>query len=182
MDDQSRNAATDTMQPSASSPATSSREVIIMRTFDAPPEQVFGWWTEPGRLMRWWAPKGWTTAYCTVDLRPGGLFHYCMRSPDGSDFWGRGIYREIAAPQRLVYVDACSDKEGRLVEPVRYGLSAGYPSETLVTVTFARQEDKTRVTLRHDIPEATAERSGIQQGWTEMLDRLEAALEQSQDA
>lgn len=171
MDEQNRNAAIET---------TPRREVIIKRIFDAPPERLFGWWTAPDLLMRWWAPKGWTTPECKVDLRVGGLFHYCMRSPDGKDFWGRGIYREIVESQRLVYVDSCSDKDGRLVEPVRYGLSAGYPSETLVTVTFASQEGKTWLTLLHDIPETVTERSGIQQGWSEMLERLDAALGQSQ--
>jgi uncharacterized protein YndB with AHSA1/START domain len=170
-------------RPRSSTPglAPSGREVIIMRTFAASPERLFGWWTKPELLMRWWAPKGWSTPASKVDLRPGGLFHYCMRAPDGSDFWGRGIYREIAAPQRLVYADSCSDREGRLVEPVHYGLSAGYPSETLVTVTFSGQEGKTRITLLHDISASVFERGGIQRGWTEMLERLDAALGQSQD-
>lgn len=178
---ENRHAVIDTPRLSASSPGSSGREVIIMRTFDAPPERLFGWWTDPRLLMRWWSPKGWSTPACKVDLRPGGLFHYCMRAPDGSDFWGRGIYREIVVPQRLVYVDSCSDRDGRLVEPVRYGLSPAYPSETLVTVTFSGREGKTRITLLHDIPEAVFERGGIRQGWAEMLERLDAALGQSQD-
>ncbi len=182
MYEQHSNAAIDSTRAAAPAPKPSGREVIIMRTFDAPPERLFGWWTEPDLLVRWWAPQGWSTPVCKVDLRPGGLFHYCMRAPDGSDFWGRGIYREIVAPQRLVYVDSFSDQEGRQVEPVRYGLSAGYPPETLVTVTFSAREGKTRTILVHDIPEAVSERDGIRQGWTEMLARLEAALGQSQSA
>jgi uncharacterized protein YndB with AHSA1/START domain len=178
MDEQIRNSAIDTTQPAA--PVSPRHEVIIMRTFDATPERLFRWWTEPGLLMRWWAPKGWTTPDCRVDLRPGGLFHYCMRGPNGSDFWGRGVYREIVVSQRLAYVDSCSDREGRLVEPTRYGLSAGYPSETLVTVTFASQENKTRLTIVHSIPEALSERPGVQQGWSEMFERLDEELRQSQ--
>lgn len=180
MYEQNSNAAIDSAQAAAPIPRPSGREVIIMRSFDVPPERLFGWWTQPDLLMRWWAPKGWSTPACKVDLRPGGLFHYCMRAPDGSDFWGRGVYREVVALQRLVYVDSCSDREGRLVEPARYGLSAGYPSETLVTVTFSAREGKTRATLVHDIPEAAFERDGIRQGWTEMLERLDVALGQSQ--
>ncbi len=176
MDQQNPNAVSETAQPSVSSPAQSRHEVIIMRTFDAPPERVFSWWINPGLLMRWWAPKGWSTPSCKVDLRPGGIFHYCMRSPEGKDFWGRGVYREIAAPQRLVYSDSFSNGEGKMVEPARYGMSYGYPSETQVTVTFAGQEGKTRVTVLHDVPESIPERSGMQQGWTEMLERLGSEL------
>ncbi|BBJ00396.1 hypothetical protein FGKAn22_20880 [Ferrigenium kumadai] len=176
MDMQNRNGAIDTAQPSASMPSQSRREVIIIHTFDAPPERVFGWWTEPALLMRWWAPKGWSTPSCKVDLHPGGIFHYCMRSPEGNDFWGRGVYREIAAPQRLVYTDSFSNEEGNMVDPARYGMSYGYPSETQVTVVFSGQEGKTRVAVLHDVPEEIPERTGMQQGWAEMLERLDNEL------
>lgn len=146
--------------------------VLITRTIDAPRALVFKAWTEPSRLMRWWAPKGWSTPSCRIDLRPGGVFHYCMRSPEGNDFWGRGVYRAIDVPQRIVYTDSFSNEDGRLVEPARYGMSYGYPSETQVTVTFTDREGMTEVTLHHAIPESVPERSGVRQGWTEMLGRL----------
>ncbi|MBI2756896.1 MAG: SRPBCC domain-containing protein, partial [Chloroflexi bacterium] len=76
----------------------SDREISITRTFEAPRELVFRAWTEPERLMRWWGPKVFTTPYCTVDLRPGGVWHYCFRSPDGQDSWGRAVYREVVRP------------------------------------------------------------------------------------
>ncbi len=94
---------------------------------DAPRDLVFKAWTEPERLMRWWAPKGWTTPFCKIDLRPGGVFHYCMRSPEGRDFWGKGVYREVVEPSLLVYTDSFSDEEGKLVEPAHYGLSPDHP-------------------------------------------------------
>ena len=156
--------------------APKERELVITRVFDAPRDLVFRAWTEPEHLMRWWGPKGFTTPFCTVDLRPGGVFHYCMRSPEGGDVWGRGVYREIVAPERLVYTDAFADEKGNPVEPARYGMSAGHPRETRVAVTFTEHHGKTKVTLHHSIPESFPERSGIQQGWTEMLDRLAAEL------
>ncbi len=150
----------------------SDRELVITRVFDAPRDLVFKAWTEPQRLMQWWGPKGFTTPYCTVDLRLGGIFHYCMRSPEGRDVWGRGVYREISKPERIVYADAFADEKGNPVPPAHYGMSPGHPSETLVTVTFTEHGGKTKVTLHHAVPESVPERSGIQQGWTEMLDRL----------
>lgn len=163
-------------QPSASTQATPGEGVFVTRIVDAPRALVFKAWTEPERMVRWWAPKGWSTPSCKVDLRPGGIFHYCMRSPEGNDFWGRGIYREIAEPQRLAYTDSFSNEEGRLVEPARYGMSYGYPSETQVTVTFAEREGRTEVVLHHAVPDSVPERAGILQGWTEMLDRLAGEL------
>ncbi|MFZ2540259.1 MAG: SRPBCC domain-containing protein [Gallionella sp.] len=153
-------------------PSTADREMVITRTFDAPRELVWKAWTEPGHLMRWWAPKGCTTPFCKVDLRPGGKFHYCMRLPEGRDIYGIGIYREIVAPARLVYTDSFADAQGNPVPPAHYGMSASHPAETLVTVSFEEHEGKTRLTLRHAIPVSVEERAGTEQGWSEMLDRL----------
>jgi len=152
------------------------RELVITRVFDAPRELVFKGWTEPERLMRWWAPKGCTTPFCRIDLRVGGVFHYCIRLPEGRDIWGIGVFREIVEPERIVYTDAFADADGNPVPPAHYGMTSGHPPETLVTVTFAEHEGKTKLTLQHSIPESVEERGGIQQGWTEMLDRLAGEL------
>ena len=158
---------------------TADREIVITRTFDAPRELVWEAWTEPGYLMRWWAPKGCTTPFCKVDLRPGGKFHYCMRMPEGRDIWGIGVYREIVAPSLLVYTDSFADAQGNPVPPAHYGMSASHPAEALVTVSFEEHEGKTKLTLRHGIPVSVEERKGAEQGWSEMLDRLAALLRET---
>jgi uncharacterized protein YndB with AHSA1/START domain len=147
-------------------------ELVMTRVFEAPRRLVFSAWTEPARLVQWWAPKDFTTPFCTVDLRPGGRFHFCMRTPEGRDIWGIGIYREIVVPERIVYTDSFADADGNPVPPTHYGMSDGHPAETLVTVTFADHGAVTRVTLRHTLPESVKERTGTEQGWGEMLDRL----------
>lgn len=147
-------------------------ELELTRVIDAPRERVWKAWTDPEQLMRWWAPNGCTTPACTVDLRQGGRFHYCMRMPDGKDIWGLGIYREIVALERIVYVDSFADASGNPVPPTHYGMSEDHPAETLVIVTFVEQGAKTKVTVRHAIPEAIKERKDTEQGWIQMLDRL----------
>lgn len=87
-------------------------EFVITRTFDAPRDLVWKAHTEPERLKQWWGPKGFTMLSCKVDLRPGGLFHYGMRSPDGQVMWGKFIYREIVKPERLVFIVSFSDEKG----------------------------------------------------------------------
>ncbi len=71
----------DTINPSVTEPAGG--EFLIRRNFNAPRELVFKAWTETERLTRWWGPKGFTMLSCKLDLRPGGVFLYGMRSPDG---------------------------------------------------------------------------------------------------
>ncbi|MBI5866990.1 MAG: SRPBCC domain-containing protein [candidate division Zixibacteria bacterium] len=148
------------------------REVVISHVYNAPRELVFNAWTVPEQLKKWWAPKGCTLLHCTVDLRVGGLFLFCMGIPDGREVWARGIYQEILFPERIVYLDSFADKTGRKVEPSDLGFSPQNPSESLVTVTFTAMGSKTRVELRHTVPSTSPERADMVQGWCEMFDKL----------
>ena len=70
-----------------------------------------------------------------LDFGPGGLLHYCLRSPDGKEVWGRLVYRVIAAPERIVWIDAFSDENAGLTR--HPFASAAWPLEMLSTATFA---------------------------------------------
>ena len=115
---------------------TVARTLVVSRTFDAPRELVFRAYTEPEQLARWWGPEGWQTETRTLDLRPGGIWHYVMRGPDGAESWGRTTYREVTPPTRLVYSDAFTDAEGNAVE--------GLPV-MVITTEFAEHDGKTTV-------------------------------------
>lgn len=152
-------------------PIQSQNESVITRVFDAPRHLVYQVWTQPEHIMRWWGPKGFTAPVCKLDLRPGGEFLFCMRSPEGQDFWSKGTFREIVAPERIVYVDAFADANGNEVPASHYGLGEDWPEATLVTVTFAQQGSKTKVTLVHaGIPESDAGMTVA--GWNETLDKV----------
>ncbi len=160
-----------------SSKKEQAEQVLITRVFDAPRDLVFKAWTECERLMRWWGPKGFTTPLCKTDLRPGGVFHNCMRSPEGRDYCGKGVYREIVEPERIVFADFFVDEEGNPVPASYYGMSPDWPQEALVTVTFAEHEGKTKLTLQHALgPVPASERDMCQQGWSESLDKLAGDL------
>jgi len=158
------------------------RRIVITHLLAAPREQVFKAWTDPEHFVGWWGPNGFTTPVCRMDVRPGGVLHYCMRSPEGRDFWGKGVYREILEPERIVYADRFADAKGNPIEPAHYGLSPSWPSETLVSVTFAAHEGRTKLTLEHAVgsaPESECEM--CRQGWTESLDRLAAFLAKARE-
>ena len=61
---------------------------------------------EPEHMVRWLGPKGFTAPSCEIDLRPGGAWRACIRSPEGTDHRMQGVYREIAPPERLVFTFA----------------------------------------------------------------------------
>jgi len=136
------------------------RELVITRILDAPRDVVFRAWTEPDRVARWWGPQGFVTTYCDMDIRPGGAFRVCMRSPEGAEHWKQGIYREIVVPERLAFTFAWEDAEGK----------PGH--QTLVTVTLADRGGRTELTLHQAVFETVAARDDHRRGWTSTLQRF----------
>lgn len=136
-------------------------ELVITRVFDAPRHLVFECWTDPAHLQHWQgAPRGFTVTSSESDIRPGGFFRICMRSPEGQDHWLEGHYREIVKPERLVFTHAWLDANGKPAH------------ETLVTITLTNRNGKTELTLRQTGFASVESREGHEFGWTSALDVL----------
>jgi uncharacterized protein YndB with AHSA1/START domain len=156
---------------------------IISRTFHAPREQVWKAWTERDRLMQWFGPKGFAMTTAKLDFRPGGVFHYCLRGPDGDEMWGKFVYREIIAPRRIVLINSFSDAQGGLT---RHPMAPAWPLEMLSTTTLAEHQGKTTVTIRWEPLNATAEErkifnashDGMRMGWSGTFEQLETYLKE----
>jgi uncharacterized protein YndB with AHSA1/START domain len=157
-------------QSTVTSPAD--QDILITRVFDAPRELVFQAWTDPEHLKRWYAPRGCTIHFAEIDLRQGGGFHSCIRNPAFHDCWCKGVYQEIIELERIVFTMAVADEKGNLIEPTEAGMDPDWPRETIVTVTFAEHEGRTKVTLHQTVPESLAKRTGAYPSWLDMLDRL----------
>lgn len=100
----------------------SDTEIRFSRPFDAPPALVWDCHTKPELVRRWMlGPPGWTMPVCEIDLRVGGRYRYVWRKT-GTDMGMGGVYRDVAAPERLV---ATEKFDGDIMGP-----------ETLVTQLF----------------------------------------------
>ena len=156
-------------------------EFVITRVFDAPRDLVWKAFTEPKRLKEWWGPKGVTIIELKMDLRPGGSYHYAMRTPDGNTMWGKFVYREITPPSRMVFVNSFSDEAGGVT---RHPMAPNWPLEMLSTFLFEEESGKTRFTVRWSPLNATEEEratfaaghASMHQGWGGTLDKLAAYL------
>jgi uncharacterized protein YndB with AHSA1/START domain len=157
--------------------AMSVRPVIVSRVIHASREEVYEAWTRPDHLKRWWAAGQLTVPECEIDLRPGGVFYYCMRSPDGTDYRCKGIYQEVSTADRLVFTNTFVDSHGQVA---RHPDLPDWPRETLVHVTFAPYDEGTRVTLQQAVSKASESeaegfefgREGAQEFWAMTLDCL----------
>jgi uncharacterized protein YndB with AHSA1/START domain len=152
------------------------RELVIIRTFNAPHERIWQAWTEPEQLMRWWGPKDFTAPFCKNDLRVGGSYLYCMHAPDGQNYWSTGRYRKLVAPSLLVCTDSFADENGRVVAAAHYGMAGDWPLELLITVTFENEAGQTRMTLRHAGLPAGEMFDLCAAGWNESFDKLATHL------
>jgi uncharacterized protein YndB with AHSA1/START domain len=93
-----------------------------------------------------------------------------MRGPDGTEHVAHGVYTEIVPPEKLVFTNNASDKDGnRLLEGI-------------TSVTLEDLGGKTKLTLYTSmkglVPFAPYMLQGMEPGWSQSLERLEAKLAQ----
>jgi uncharacterized protein YndB with AHSA1/START domain len=157
------------------------RVLVLERVFDAPRELVYTMFKESEHLKHWWGPAGWELPVCNIDFRPGGVWHYCMKCVDrnqgdffGMESWGKGIYKEIAEPELILYTDYFSDAEGHLNDTL---------PATEVTLEFIDLGDRMKLINRNEYVSAEALKTvidmGMLQGIAETYDRLEKHLQET---
>lgn len=146
--------------------------LTMQRDFDAPRTLVWRAWTLPEMRIHWLGPVEWPMVSGWNDLRVGGEWRACLRSPTtGADLWQGGVYREIEAPRRLVFTFKWDESH-----------EDGPPADTLVTVELSELPgDRTRMDFTHAGLKSERSLSGHRHGWTSTLDRLEAWLAANPD-
>ena len=160
------------------------RSFVITRFFAAPRKLVYKMWTEPKHLAQWWGPWDFTNSVCQMDLRPGGAWRIVMRAPDATDYPLKGTFHEIVAPERLVMsVDLSEHPESwhDMVDPARDKSKGRARLADFWIVTFDEPNDVTKLTVTFRLDSAATRdallRIGMNEGWGQSLDRLEALAE-----
>jgi uncharacterized protein YndB with AHSA1/START domain len=152
-------------------------ELVVERVFDAPRERVWQAWSDPELLKQWWGPKNFSSPSCRMDFKEGGSYLFCMRSPEGRDFWSTGKFLEISNPERLVYIDSFADEKGNQVPPSFYGMPGDVSRVYTVTVTLEENiKGKTKLNLRHLGLPGGEHLEMARAGWHESMDKLGDAL------
>jgi len=154
---------------------------VISRTFNASLDRVWKAWTEPEQMAQWWGSKGFKSDVKTLDLKPGGTFHYRMLSPQGQEMWGRMLFREIVPKEKLVFINSFSDPQGGVT---RHPLAPEWPLLMHTTISFTEADGKTTVTVEWEPYEASEVecetfdkgRDSMQAGWTGTFEKLEGHL------
>ncbi len=113
--------------------AQGERQLVIMRSFNAPRELLFQAVTTPALLCRWLlGPPGWSMPLCEVDLRVGGKYRYVWHNEDGRSMGMGGVFREIVPAERIVCTEVFDE--------------AWYPGSGLSTLEFVERDGLTVMT------------------------------------
>jgi uncharacterized protein YndB with AHSA1/START domain len=144
-------------------------DLVLERTLDVPRELVWTAWTTPKHLREWFVPKPWSITDVEIDLRPGGMIRFVMRSPEGQDFPNIGCYLDVVPNQRMIWTDT---------------LLPGYrPSENpffTAILSLEAQGNGTRYTAvavhRDEAGRKKHEEMGFHQGWGTVADQMVAYI------
>ncbi len=140
-------------------------EIVMTRYFDAPRRLVWEATSKPEHIKQWWGPFGYEVSVCEVDLRVGGKWRFVLTKPGGELAGFHGEYREIQAPERVVFTF--------IYDP--------FPQAPAVT-TIVFTEENGRTLMHETIVHLTKEArdghlmSGMEQGASACMDQLEALL------
>lgn len=144
-------------------------DLVLERVVDVPRELVWLAWTRPEHIKKWFTPRPWSTVDCEIDLRPGGIFRFVMRSPEGEEFPYTGCYLEVVENEKLVWTMAL----GPGFRPATS--SSDVPVLTAV-ITLEPHGSGTKYTAlamhKDEEARATHERMGFHEGWGAALDQL----------
>ncbi|MGG3306075.1 SRPBCC domain-containing protein [Paenibacillus lautus] len=160
--------------------------LLLTRVFNAPRELVFKVWTDPEHFGKWWGPQGFSLDVIRMDVRPGGMFLGCQKSPDGNQaMWGKFVYQEVIVPEKLVFIQSFSDEEGNTI---RAPFNASWPLEIINIITLEEADGKTTLTMQGGPVNATAEEQAafdemapmVKQGFGGTFDQLAEYLKSQQ--
>jgi uncharacterized protein YndB with AHSA1/START domain len=129
-------------------------ELAITHVLHVPREVVFKVWADMDHLKKWWCPEGFTINESKLGLRPSGVYHYSMKSHDGQEMWGKLVYNEIVASEKIVFIKSFTDPDGNTV---RTPFSPAFPLEIQNVLTFKEKDGKTTLTIRGRPINATEE-------------------------
>jgi uncharacterized protein YndB with AHSA1/START domain len=139
--------------------AETAQALSLTKTIAASQEAVFEAWTRPEHMRVWCCPDPTAEVQVEVDLRVGGTYSIRM-GVEGGPYTALGTYREIDAPNRIVYTWDWKEDAHRM------GV------ETIVTVEFTPVEGGTEVRLTHEGFPTAEVKTAHEEGWTPCLARL----------
>ncbi|TCN33877.1 SRPBCC family protein [Sinorhizobium americanum] len=134
------------------------RELVVTRTFNAPPSTVYRAWSQPELFQRWWVPKsvsGVSLVSCDMDVRTGGKYRLVFGAGGSDTMVFHGTYLEVVPNERIVWTND-EGEEG-----------------AITTVTFEDQGGRTLLNFHEVYPSKEALEEALQGSAAALPEQLE---------
>lgn len=145
--------------------------MTLIADVSASVDRLWGAFTDPRQLERFWGPPGYPATFTEFDFSVGGRARYRMTSPRGEQFHGVWEFLEIDSPHSFTALDSFADADGRV--------TADLPTSRMV-FTFERTDTGARLrnTTFFDSAEALEQivAMGAVEGSTLAIDQLDRVL------
>ena len=144
------------------------KQMQVVRFFNAPVDLVFQMWTNREYLERWWGPENFRSKVDEMDVTEGGRIRITMKDPNGELLLLEGFFKEILAPSKIVFVTSKVDENGKR------------ELEALHTILITEAEGKTKLSLEVRIINLTESSLNLCQqmelGWGQSLDKMSESI------
>jgi uncharacterized protein YndB with AHSA1/START domain len=145
--------------------------LTLIADFAAPADRVWGLWSDPRQLERWWGPPTHPATVEAHDLTPGGEVTYYMTGPDGERYRGWWRVTAVDSPKSLEFIDGFADQDGTP--------STDLPT-TVILMQLSDHEGGTRMELRstYDSREQMEQvlAMGMAEGISQAVGQMDALL------
>ena len=141
-------------------------DLEIKRHFDAPPEKVFAFITQPEHLIKWWGPEGITIGEHELDFTRKGSWGSVMHGEEGGRYKVTGEVLSIEEGRSVTFSWAWHDEDD----------ARGHESQ----VCFSIEGDGsggTNFTMSHSGLPDEDEAENHKSGWSPAFDKLERHLQ-----
>jgi uncharacterized protein YndB with AHSA1/START domain/predicted enzyme related to lactoylglutathione lyase len=133
----------------------------IKRLIKSSRERVFAAWTTANQIQHWFGPATCRVLDAEIDLRVGGAYRFRILNDPNGELIVSGIYREIVAPEKLVFTWRWLD-------------DADWDNlKSVVTVEFVEVKGGTEVRLTHEGFPDDESAGNHEKGWSGCLDKLQ---------
>ena len=147
------------------------KQLTVVREFDAPPDLVWQAWTDSEMLDQWWAPHPYKAVTKSMDFRVGGYWHYCMLGPTDDKTWCRVDYNSIQPNKTITCTVMFSDEKANknldlpAMDWKKEFIPTGNSTTVKIEITFAKEADMESII-----------KMGFQEGFTAGLSNLDHYL------
>ncbi len=149
-----------------------SNQLIAERSFVAPKNKVWQFYTNSELLDQWWAPKPYKTITKSFNFKEGGHWHYIMQGPEGDAHYCVNNYKTINPEESFTAFDGFANED--------WSIKTDMPSSDW-EVTFTQNGDVTNVkvvlTCSNFEGLNTLIEMGMKEGFNQGLDQLEILLQ-----